>query len=78
MTVCINNLTLYTNVAIFCTFTVSICREVRHLLKSCTRFRNRFDFQLISDFKFFDFCDFQAPEINRLRVRFGQNAHAGT
>ena len=38
-------------------------RGVRHLLKSCTRFRNQLDFQLISDFKL-DFSDFQAPEIN--------------
>ena len=44
---------------------------VRHLLKSCTRFRNQLDFQLISDFKL-DFSDFQAPEINQWR--FGQNA----
>ena len=40
-----------------------IIRGVRHLLKSCTRFRNQLDFQLISDFKL-DFSDFQAPEIN--------------
>ena len=26
-------------------------RGVRHLLKSCTRFRNQLDFQLISDFR---------------------------
>ena len=38
-------------------------RGVRHLLKSCTRFRNQLDFQLIFDFKL-DFSDFQAPEIN--------------
>ena len=35
----------------------------RGVLKSCTRFRNQLDFQLISDFKL-DFSDFQAPEIN--------------
>ena len=34
---------------------------------------NQLDFQLISDFK----LDFKAPEINRLRGRFGQNACVG-
>ena len=42
---------------------VTHLRGVRHLLKSCTRFRNQLDFQLISDFKL-DFSDFQSPEIN--------------
>ena len=30
---------------------LALYRGVRHLLKSCMRFRNQLDFQLISDFK---------------------------